>query len=131
MLTARALELAQYFKTRLNRLDYCMVLNQDTCGSSVVWWVFSKGRDAKRIYQDLKDGKLSPEEVNRYLAESRRQFEKRERNMDDSRDARLSYSTSIGLDVGGYDIPAWKAVFFNPKTDEAIIDRLIETLEDL
>lgn len=131
MLTARALELAHYFKMRLNQLDYCMVLNQDTCGSSVVWWVFSKGRNAKRIYQDLKDGKLPAEDVNRYLAESRRQFEKRERNMDESRDARLSYSTSIGLDIGGYDIPAWKAVFFNPKTDEAIIDRLIETLEDL
>jgi len=130
-LTARALELAQYLKKRLEALEYCLVLNQETCGANVVWWVFSKGRNAKRIYEDLADGKLSPEEVGRYFAEIRRQFDKRDRNMDDSIDARLSYTTAIGLEVGGYELPAWKAVFFNPKTDEAIIDRLIVSLEDL
>jgi hypothetical protein len=51
--------------------------------------------------------------------------------MNEAIDARLSYTTSIGLELNGYELPAWKAVFFNPKTDEAIIDRLIESLEDL
>jgi hypothetical protein len=27
--------------------------------------------------------------------------------------------------------PAWKAVFDNPKTDEAIVDRLIESIEEV
>lgn len=32
---------------------------------------------------------------------------------------------------GGVTIPAWKAVFFNPKTDEAIVDRLVESIEEV
>jgi L-2,4-diaminobutyrate decarboxylase len=131
MLTGRALELAYYLKQRLQSLEYCWVLNPETCGANVVWWVFSKGRNAKKIFEDFQQGKLTPEEVNRYFGEIRRQFDKRERNLDEARDARLSYTTSIGLELNGYDLPAWKAVFFNPKTDEKIIDRLIESLEDL
>jgi glutamate/tyrosine decarboxylase-like PLP-dependent enzyme len=131
MLTARALELALYLKKRLEKLEYCCVLNPDTCGANVVWWVLSKGRNAKKIYQDLEQGKLTSEEVGRYFSEIRRQFDKRDRNMNEAIDARLSYTTSIGLELNGYELPAWKAVFFNPKTDEAIIDRLIESLEDL
>jgi hypothetical protein len=93
--------------------------------------VLSKGRDAKKIYRDLEEGKLTQEEVGRYFGEIRRQFDKRDRNMNDAIDARLSYTTSIGHELNGYELPAWKAVFFNPKTNEAIIDRLIESLEDL
>lgn len=131
MLTARALELANYLKQRLAKLEYCCVLNPETCGANVVWWVLSKGRDAKKIYSDLEEGKLTPEEVGRYFGEIRRQFDKRDRNLNEAIDARLSYTTSIGYELNGYELPAWKAVFFNPKTDESIIDRLIESLEDL
>jgi glutamate/tyrosine decarboxylase-like PLP-dependent enzyme len=60
MLTARALELADYLKQRLDKLEYCCVLNPGTCGANVVWWVLSKGRDAKKIYKDLEEGKTLP-----------------------------------------------------------------------
>ncbi len=29
------------------------------------------------------------------------------------------------------ELPAWKTVFFNPKTDEAIVDQLIYSIEEL
>jgi glutamate/tyrosine decarboxylase-like PLP-dependent enzyme len=131
MLTARAYELAEYLKQKLDQLDYCQVLNRETCSPSVVWWVLPKGRDAKGIYAKLESGSLSQEEVQRYTAEVRRLFGKRNYSMDPMQDARLSLTTSFGYCPHDIDVPAWKAVFFNPQTDEAIIDRLIQSIEDL
>lgn len=131
MLMARSLELANYLKKRLSELPYCQVLNAETVGSNVVWWVLPKGRDAKAIFADLEQGLLSTEEANRYFAEVRRLFNKRDRSLDPTVDARLSLTTSVGYRPQGYDLPGWKAVFFNPKTDEAVIDRLILSIEEL
>lgn len=131
MLTARALELAHLLKQRLERLESCKVLNLDTDGASVLWWVLPKGRNAKEIYDKLEAGKLSAEEAQRYFAEVRRLFNKRAYSLDPGQDARLSFTTNIGYRPHGYDIPAWKAVFFNPKTDEAILDRLVVGIEEL
>jgi L-2,4-diaminobutyrate decarboxylase len=131
MLTARALELAHLLKQRLERLDYCKVLNPDTDGASVLWWVLPKGRNAKEIYAKLEAGDLPPEEAQRYFAEVRRLFNKRGYALDPERDARLSFTTNIGYRPHGHDIPAWKAVFFNPRTDEAVIDRLVYGIEEL
>jgi L-2,4-diaminobutyrate decarboxylase len=109
-----------------------MVLNADTNGASVVWWVLPKGRDAKQIFDKFERGELSADEdVTRYLAEVRRLFNKRERTLDPAIDARLSFTTAIGYKPHGVDVPAWKAVFFNPKTDEAVIDRLIESIDEV
>lgn len=131
MLVARSLELAHYLKTRLNRLENCIVINPDTVGSNVVFWVLPKGRNAEKIFAQLEAGELPPEEAHRYFGEVRRQFEKREKNLDPRRDARLSLTTSVGYRPHGYNIPAWKAVFFNPKTDELVIDRLIQGIEEV
>ena len=131
MLVARSLELAQILKQRLERLDFCKVLNADTVGSNVVFWVLPRGRNAKQIFNDLEAGKLSPDEAHRYFAEVRRLFTKRERTMDPALDARLSLTTSVGYRPHDYDLPGWKAVFFNPKTDESVIDRLVESIEEL
>ncbi len=129
MLTARSLELSQYLKQRLSQLEYCQVLNQETAGAGVVWWVLSKGRNARQIYADFEQGKLSKEEVQRYTHEVRRLYEKREKVLEPTLDARLSFTTDIGYHPQGQRIPAWKAVFFNPKTDETVIDRIIESIE--
>ena len=51
--------------------------------------------------------------------------------MDPALDARLSFTTSIGHHPHGVALPAWKAVFFNPKTDRTVIDRLIYSIEEL
>jgi len=51
--------------------------------------------------------------------------------MDPTVDARLSFTTAMGYFPHGVSIPAWKAVFFNPRTDSAVIDRLIASLEEL
>jgi glutamate/tyrosine decarboxylase-like PLP-dependent enzyme len=131
MLIARSLELAEYLKSKLERLDHCMVLNADTVGPTVVWWVLPKGRNAKQIYADLEAGRLSPEDVQRYTAEVRRLFNKREYAMDPAIDARLSFTTDIGYRPHGHNVPGWKCAFFHPKTDEAILDRLIGSIEDL
>jgi hypothetical protein len=131
MLTARALELAQYLKDRLSQLDNCLVLNQEAPGPSVVWWVLPKGRNATSIYRALCEGRLSPEETQRTFTEVRRLYEKRERSLDPQRDARLSFTTDFGYHVQGHSLPGWKAVFFNPQTDETIIDRLIYSIEEL
>lgn len=131
MLMARSLELAEYLKCKLARLEYCMVLNAETAGPTVVWWVMPKGRSAKQIYADLEAGHLTADDVERYTAEVRRLFNKRAYSMDPAIDARLSFTTDIGYRPHGHKIPGWKCAFFNPKTDEAILDRLISSIEDL
>jgi glutamate/tyrosine decarboxylase-like PLP-dependent enzyme len=131
MLMARSLELADILKRRLEKLEFCKVLNAETCGASVVWWVLPRGRDARAIYDRMEAGELSPEETHRYLTEIRRLYNKRDRTLDPARDARLSFTTEVGYRPGGVNVPAWKAVFFNPKTDEAVIDRLVESIEEV
>jgi len=131
MLTARSLELAHGLKQRLAKLDYCKVLNAETNGPSVVWWVLPKGRDASAIFDKLERGELPPEEMHRYFGEVKRLFGKRNYSLDPAIDARLSFTTNFGYRPHGIEIPAWKAVFFNPKTDEAVLDQLVESLETL
>lgn len=131
LLVVRALELAQRLRRRLEKLEYCRVLNPESTGPHVVWWVLPRGRDAREIYDRLVRGELSPESFARYTAEIRRLFEKREKAMDPAVDARLSYTTHVGWRPHGLEVPAWKAVFFNPKTDEEVIDRLIYSIEEL
>lgn len=130
MLTARALELAAMLKQRLERMENCAVLNPHAHGPSVCWWVLPKGRNAKEIFARLERGELSQEERTRYFTETRRLFEKRAHAMDPSLDARLSFTTNFGYRPHGLEIPAWKAVFFNPKTDEAVLERLLYSLDE-
>ena len=131
MLLARSLELADRLKARLAKLDYCKVLNADTPGASVNWWVLPKGRNAEDIFQRLVNNELTREQQMRYLPEVRRLFDKRNKMMDPNLDARLGFTTSFGYCPNGIDIPAWKAVFFNPKTTEAMVDRIAESIEEL
>ena len=46
-------------------------------------------------------------------------------------DARLSFTSSMGYLPEGIPLPAWKAVFFHPRTDEQVIDRIVSGIEDL
>lgn len=131
MLVANALEKANTLKKRIEALDYCKVLNLDTIGPSVAWWVLPKGRDAKTIFERIERGELSVDEYRRYFAEIRRLFDKREAVLDPAIDARLSFSTCMGYCPHGIELPAWKAVFFNPKTDQDVIDRIIYSMEEL
>lgn len=131
MLVARGLELAEKLKQGLEQLEYCRVMNRHTPGVSVNWWVLPKGRNAEEIYQKLIAGELSDEQQQRYFAEVRRLLEKREKVMDPMLDARLGFTTDFGFKPHGISIPAWKAVFFNPRTDDAIVDRILYTIEDL
>ncbi|SMP50321.1 Pyridoxal-dependent decarboxylase conserved domain-containing protein [Neorhodopirellula lusitana] len=131
LLAARSVDLANQLKERLEKLPYCKVLNLQTDGPHVVWWVLPKGRDAKQIYREVQAGTMKAEEYSHYTSEIQRQFDKRSKSMSPKSDARLSFTTSIGYAPKDMKIPAWKAVFFNPKTDETIIDRIIESIEDL
>ncbi len=130
-LVAHALEMALYAKRQIERLDYCKVLNMKCLGPSVVWWVLPKGRNAKQIYQDFIQGRLKADEYKRYFSEVHRLFEKRKADMDPRKDARLSFTTCMGYLPGGVAIPAWKAVFFNPKTDAEVVRQIIKSMEDL
>ena len=131
MLVAHALEMAIYAKKQIEKLDYCKVLNMNSLGPSVVWWVLPKGRDAKQIYRDLEEGKVPQKDYERYFYEVQRLFEKRKAVMDPTKDARLSFTRSMGYLPGGVPIPAWKAVFFNPKTDHEVIRQIITSIEEL
>lgn len=131
VLIARSMELADKLKQRIEALEYCKVLNLDTNGPSVVWWVLPKGRDAKQLHSDLLDGKMGADKLERYTAEIHRLFEKRDQTLDPALDARLSFTTCIGYKPHGLSMPAWKAVLFNPRTNEETIDRLIWSIEEL
>ncbi len=131
MLVAHSMEQARQLKERIEQLEFCKVLNLDNAGPSVCWWVLPRGRDAKKIFDRFERGELSAEEGTQYLKEVRRLFNKREATMDPALDARLSFSRSVGYSPHGIGLPGWKAVFFNPKTDAAVIDRIIASIEDV
>ena len=131
MLVSNAMQMARRLKSRIDQLEHCHVLNPDNIGPSVVWWVLPKGRNAAEIFRRLEAGEIGTEEYQRYREEIHRLFEKREAMLDRTLDARLSFTTSMGYCPGGQPIPAWKAVFFNPKTDDAVIDRLVDGLLQL
>ena len=131
ILIADALNKARILKERLDALPYCKVLNPGTPGPTVLWWVLPKGRDAKAIHQSLVEGRLSDEDCTRYFEEIGHLYQKREKRLNARTDARLSFTTGTGYNPDGRQTPAWKAVFFNPKTDLEVIDALIENIEDL
>ena len=97
----------------------------------MVWWVFPQGRNAKEIFREVMDGRLPAEKYTHFAAEIQRLFEKREKALDPALDARLGFTTNIGHRPHGLALPAWKAVLFNPKTDEAVISRLVSSIEEL
>lgn len=130
-LVGNAMDMARELKIRLDQLEYCKVLNPDTPGPNVVWWVLPHGRDAKAIYRRVEQGDLPTEERTRFFAEIHRLFEKRAATMDPTRDARLSYTLSMGYRPNGIELPAWKAVFFNPKTDLAVVEQIVRSIEEL
>ena len=131
MLVARGLELAERLKQGLEQLEYCQVLNRHTPGVSVNWWVLPKGRNAKEIFDKLLAGELSEERRQRYFSEVKRASEKREKNVDPALDARLGFTTDFGFRPHGICIPAWKAVFFNPATSDAVVDRILYSIEEM
>ncbi len=132
ILVAHALEMADYLKKRLEELDYCKVLNAQSLGAHVVWWVLPKGRDARKIYSRLIKGDLEEKDCKRYFEEIRRLFYKRQHAASNNqKDASLSFTASTGYEPNGIAIPAWKAVFYNPKTDKQVIDDLITSLEEI
>ncbi|RMF41980.1 MAG: aspartate aminotransferase family protein [Planctomycetota bacterium] len=131
MLVARSLELADQLKQRLAAFEYCKVLNPDCLGASVNWWVLPKGRPAAEIWDQLVAGELPDEHRQRYFAEVRRLFSKREKMADPTIDARLGFTTDYGFRPQGHHVPAWKAVFFNPRTTDEVVDRIVQSIEDL
>ena len=131
MLTANAFEKADLLKKRIEEREYCKVLNMGTPGPSVCWWVLPRGRNAKEIFRRVEEGTLSAEERKQYFHEIKRLYDKRDATLNPAKDARLSYTTSIGYCPHGTALPAWKAVFFNPKTDEEVIDRVIASIDDV
>jgi len=131
LLVAHSLELAVYAKKVINELDNCIVLNRHAIGPSVVWWVLPRGRNAKKIYSDLINGKLSKKDYKQYFHEIKHLYDKRISLMDIQIDARLSFTMSMGYFPNKIPIPAWKAVFFNPKTDKTVIDDIIKSIKEL
>ncbi|HPB31457.1 MAG TPA: pyridoxal-dependent decarboxylase [Candidatus Sumerlaeota bacterium] len=131
MLVINSLEKAFRLKENLSKLDYCLVLNPDTAGSHVAWWVLPKGRDARKILDQIEAGELSAEKQTSYFEEIRRLFEKRNATLKPNVDARLSFTTSMGYCPCNTPLPAWKAVVFNPRTSDENIDRIVKSIEEL
>lgn len=131
MLVAHAMEMAALLKERLEEMENCKVLNLETPGPSVVWWVLPKGRNAKEIYKQLLAGNLTTAHSDRYFAEIRRMFDKRQQVMRHGHDPLLSFTTSMGFKPNGVSLPAWKAVFFSPKTDRSHVEEIVKSIEDL
>ena len=131
MLIANAMERARQLKERIEQLGFCKVLNLHNPGPGVCWWVLPRGRDAKAIYDRFESNHITASEREQYLKEIRRLYYKREAMMDPAMDARLSFTRNVGYSPHGVPLPAWKAVFFNPKTDEVVIDRIIASIEDV
>ncbi|MFK7735022.1 MAG: aspartate aminotransferase family protein [Pirellulaceae bacterium] len=130
MLVARSLELAERLKDGLRQFEYCRVLNEGTVGASVNWWVLPRGRNAEEIYQRLIAGELPIEERDRYFGEVKRLLGKREKMLNPKIDAKLGFTTNYGYKPHGIEIPAWKAVFFNPSTSDDVVDQILNSIEE-
>lgn len=130
LLVARSLELADYFKARLAGLPHCRVLNPNTAGPGVVFWVLPRGTDANALFARLASNELPAAEMERCRAEVRRLFDARQRAIGPA-DVRLGFTADIGFRPHGHRLPAWRAVFLNPLADEAVIDRLVAGLDRL
>ena len=90
-LVANAIEKASILKRRIEELPYCKVLNLNTPGPSVCWWVLPRGRDAKEIHAQLEAGTL-PEDLRvQYFEEIKRLYDKRAASLDPLQDARLRF----------------------------------------
>lgn len=131
MLVARSLEMAQRLRRQLERLEYCKVLNADACGPSVNWWVFPKGRNAEEIHRRWLRNDLTVEQLDVFRREIRQLFDKRRKTMNPAIDARLGFTSNYGYQPHGLEAPAWKAVFFNPRTTDDMIDRIVASIEEL
>ncbi len=131
VLVAHSLEMASLLREKLSRLEYCHVLNEGCLGPNVVFWVLPKGRNAGQIYNRLISNDITKDEYTRYFTEIQHLFDKRKQFGDPSIDAMLSFTTSMGFNPGGIPIPAWKGVFFNPKTGEEVISQIIKSIEEL
>ncbi len=92
---------------------------------------FAKGRDAKEIYRQIVAGNLSATQVERYLGEVRRMFDRRQQTMRVGKDPLLSFTTSMGYKPNGQSLPAWKSVFFSPRTEMSHVHDVIQSIEDL
>lgn len=130
MLVARSLELAERLKKGLESFEHCRVLNRETVGASVNWWVLPKGRNANEIFERMISGDLPAEERDRYFGEIKMLRSRREKTMDPLLDARLGFTTNYGFKPDGIEIPAWKAVFFNPQTSDEIVDRILSSIDE-
>ncbi len=130
-LVLHAIEMAQFAREEIDKLDYCKVLNPKNTGPNVIWWVLPKGRNAESIHRRLMLGELDEEERLGYFTEVKRLFDKRSDAMEIGRDARISFTTSTGHSPHGIPVCAWKAVFFNPKTDRSVVQRLLRSIEEL
>ena len=62
MLVANAIDMARILKERIEALEFCKVLNFDTPGPAVVWWVLPHGRNAKDIFHRIESGALRAED---------------------------------------------------------------------
>ena len=96
-----------------------------------MWWVLSKGRNADKIFSKLVKRALPKEERDKYFTEKNHLFDIMSSRLQPELDARLSFTTSIWYSPHGIEIPAWKAVFFNPKTDKAVVDNIVKSIENL
>ena len=74
---------------------------------------------------------MPKEEYEQYFHETKHLFDKRTSAINPEIDARLSFTMSMGYFPNGIQIPAWKAVFFNPRTDIKVIDQIIKSIEEL
>jgi glutamate/tyrosine decarboxylase-like PLP-dependent enzyme len=126
MLTARSIELAEHLKSSLAELPYCKVLNAETPGASVLWWVFPKDIEADEIYQQALTDSLDPSILANFFETTQNLYDQRANGLDRKIDALLSFTKGFGLRSRGLAFPAWKAVFGHPMTEESDIDRLVD-----
>jgi L-2,4-diaminobutyrate decarboxylase len=131
MLAVNTIDMSRKLKERLNGISNVKVLNPECIGPQVLWWVLPKGRDAGDIYDKILSGELSEENAKPYFEEIRRMYDHREESLNQTDDPRLSFTTSIGFCPHEIQLPAWKASFFNPATDDTIIDKIVASIEEL
>ncbi len=130
MLAANSIEMAGKLKEQLGKIENIMVLNKDCLGPQVLWWVLPKGRNATEIYHGILSGSITEDSAKVYFDEIRGMYNKRAESMNASEPS-LSFTESIGFCPNNLKIPAWKASFFNPASDETIIDRIIKSINAL
>ncbi len=108
MLVGRSLELAHRLHRRLNQLELLQGAESGFVRTGRQLVGVAQRPKCQRHLSGIAGRKLDEHDLQRYSGEIKRMYEKREKFLNPTIDARLGFTTNFGFKPHGHEVPAWK-----------------------